>query len=47
MRELRRPVSGHHRIVHMVIWALVGVLLGTFLLPGILGVMLVIVGAAD
>ena len=47
MQELRWPVSGRHRAVHLTIWALIGVLLGSFLLPGILAVVLVIVGAAD
>jgi hypothetical protein len=47
MHELRRPVSGRHRAVHLTTWALIGVLLGSFLLPGILGVVLVIAGAAD
>ena len=47
MHELRGPVSGRHRGVHLTIWALTGVLLASFLLPPILGTLLVLFGGGS
>ena len=47
MNELRAPVTGSHRLVHLAIWALAALLAAFFVLPPILGFLMVVLGAAD
>jgi hypothetical protein len=47
MNELRAPVTGWHRLVHLAIWAVVGILIASLVLPPILGILMVVPGASD
>ena len=47
MNELRAPVTGWHRVVHLAIWSLVGVPIASFVLPPIVGILMVVLGASD